>query len=154
VAAIAAAELGSSWCDLDARVVQGAGQSIADIFADQGEAHFRDLERAALASVLAGPPQIVAAGAGWLAQPGNLAAAGSAVVLYLSVSPAVAARRLVGTTDRPLLAGDGLEDRLTALLAAREGHYARAAADIPAGNDPPETVAQAVVREARRLAGW
>ena len=54
-AELVAAPLGAPWQDLDAAIASGAGQSVARIFADHGEAHFRALERAAMDVALATP---------------------------------------------------------------------------------------------------
>ena len=48
VARALAAKLGMPWIDADAVLEERAGKSIRQIFADEGEAHFRDLESAVL----------------------------------------------------------------------------------------------------------
>ncbi len=102
---------------------------------------------------LAGPPQLIAAGGGWAAVPGNLERAEPAALsLYLSVSPEVAARRLGAAADRPLLAGDPLP-RLREQLAQRESWYRKAGLEI-AAEAAPERVAAAVATAARQYGGW
>ena len=124
------------------------------IFADHGEAHFRVLERAAMDVALA-TPQVIAAGAGWAAEPGNLEGAEArALIIYMSLPPEVAASRLTGTTDRPLLTDAPLETRLTELLAAREARYRLAGVEIAVGELSPERAAAAVVSAARLYGGW
>jgi shikimate kinase len=147
--------LDTTSCDLDERVVAAEGRSIAAIFATDGEARFRTMEHAALLAALDETPQVIAAGGGWAAQPGNLAAvAGRALVLYLSVTPAEAARRLAGATDRPMLTGAPAEARLAELLAARERWYRLADLEIATGSASPEVVAAGVVTAARQYGGW
>lgn len=100
-------------------------------------------------------PQVIAAGGGWAVEPGNLEAAESqALIIYLSLSPEVAAARLAGTTDRPLLADAPLEARLAALLAAREARYQLAGYEIAVGQLSPERTAVAIESVARRYGGW
>jgi shikimate kinase len=48
-----AARLGLPFRDTDADVVRVAGKPIAEVFIDDGEEHFRALERAAVATALA-----------------------------------------------------------------------------------------------------
>jgi shikimate kinase len=133
--------------------VAEAGCSIPELFAREGEAAFRARERRAMARALAEPPQIIAAGGGWAAQPGNLDEAElRALVVLLEVSPAVAARRVGAASDRPLLVGDPLP-KLEALAAERAVYHARAGFAI-AADAAPELVAAALATGARQYAGW
>lgn len=153
VARLAADLLGAPWCDLDSRIASDAGESVAALFVAAGEAAFRRLEREAMAHALGEPPQLIAAGGGWAAEPGNLEVAEStALTLYLCVAPETAARRLGAAGDRPLLSGDPLP-RLREQLAAREPWYRRAGLEIDA-NGPADRVAAAVAVAARQYAGW
>lgn len=153
VAREAARLLDAPWTDLDAAIVAEAGCSIAELFAREGEAGFRARERAAMARALAEPPQIIAAGGGWAAQPGNLEAAElQALVVLLEVTPAVAARRVGAALDRPLLVGDPLP-KLEALAAERAPYHALAGFAI-AADAAPELVAAALATGARQYAGW
>ena len=155
VAPQAAELLGAPWCDLDQRIVARAALSIPEIFAQHGEARFRELERLAMDEVLGEPPQVVAAGAGWAAQPGNLASVATrALVLYMSLTPAEAAVRLAGSGGRPLLAGEAPEARIAELLAARERWYRLADLEIAAGGAPPDAVAAGIATAARQYGGW
>jgi shikimate kinase len=147
--------LDAPWCDLDERIASAAQQSITEIFAVHGEPHFRKLERAAMTAALEAGPGVIATGGGWAAEPGNLASvAGRALVVYLSVAPAEAARRLSGSTDRPMLASNASASRLAELLAVREQWYRFADIEIAAGEASPETVAESVVTAARQYGGW
>ncbi|MES1259060.1 MAG: shikimate kinase [Gemmatimonadota bacterium] len=151
----AAALLDAPWCDLDQRVVERAGLSIPEIFAQHGEERFRALERLAMDQLLDEPPQVIAAGAGWAAQPGNLAAVATrALVLYMSLTPAQAALRVPGNTGRPLLSGEAPERRIAELLAARERWYRLADLEIAVGDAPPDAVAAGIATAARQYGGW
>lgn len=136
----------TDFTDVDEAVEIETGSSIAQIFAESGEQEFRRLERAAMERALAGPPQLIAAGAGWIAEPGNLAAARAkgAWVVYLRVPPEVAAARLGDAASRPLLAGSGPDRkaRLQELLEARESWYLQADAQVDAQADPATVAAR------------
>lgn len=141
-----AALLTAEFTDLDAAIEAEAGRSVAAIFARAGEAAFRQLERLAMERALARPPHVIAAGAGWAAEPGNFAAAMArrASVVYLRISVATADRRLAGDATRPLLAGPARPARLAALLLEREAWYRKADREVEAEADV-ETVTAKVV---------
>jgi shikimate kinase len=126
-----------SCTDLDEVISTRAGRPISDIFARAGEAGFRRLERAAMEEALGHPPHLVAAGAGWIAEPGNLDAARQryAFLVYLRVNPETAALRLGGSRDRPLLESGDRLTVLETLLTRREPWYRRADAAIDGGAD-------------------
>lgn len=147
--------LNAPWCDIDARVEAIAGRSISSIFDTDGEAAFRRDEQRAMLNALDEPAQVIAAGGGWAASPGNLAAAElRALVIYLSIDPADAAHRLRGDGSRPLLAGAQIEQRLGELLTQREPWYRLAAIEVAVGRASPESVAAAVATAARQYARW
>ncbi|HRP08148.1 MAG TPA: shikimate kinase, partial [Gemmatimonadales bacterium] len=148
VAALAADLLGAPRFDLDQAISDYHEAPIPELFSLYGEPWFRAEERAAMERLLAGPPAVIATGGGWAAQPGNLATAeGRGLTLYMSVSPELAAARLEGVGDRPLLAGAALP-RLRELLAAREAYYRRADLEIDASG-APDAVAAAVATAAK-----
>lgn len=154
VGRLAARLLDTHVSDIDAVIERATGLSVAEQFQAEGESAFRARERQAVLEALLLPAHVVAPGAGWAAEPGNLdEVAARAFAVYLAVDPAVAAVRLDGVRDRPLLADAPLAERLAAMLARREPHYRRAPARIDA-NQPVEVVAQAVAALARGEAGW
>jgi len=140
--------------DLDDAIVRETGRSIPELFAGQGEPAFRELERAAMRSALAGEPRVIAPGGGWAAQPGNVEEAEPlALLIYLSVTPEVASARLAEDRDRPLLHGDPYR-RLEQLLHDRERFYRRAGFEIITDAMTPNRVAEAAAVLARQYAGW
>ena len=66
------AEMTIPFVDLDQVVVEDAGKSISNIFAEDGEAQFRSLETAALARIASSGPAVVATGGGAPAYADNL----------------------------------------------------------------------------------
>ncbi|HEX9755213.1 MAG TPA: shikimate kinase [Gemmatimonadales bacterium] len=146
--------LHARFTDLDLAIVARAEMPVARIFSEQGEATFRRLEREAMATVLAEPPQVIAVGGGWAAEPGNLGAMGDrALVVYLRVSPETAASRLGTDRSRPLLENEPL-GHLHRLLGDREVYYRTPGFEVETEGLVPEQVAQAVAGLARRHAGW
>ena len=141
--------------DLDEVIERRVGRPLAEIFAVEGEARFRELEAQALEAALArSEPLLVICGGGVLERPGNRELLrASACVVWLQVSPDEAVRRLgpEGVAKRPLLSGPSPEAALRALLSGREAQYA-AAADIVVATDglTPAKVAARIRSELER----
>jgi shikimate kinase len=147
VGPLVAAELGWSFVDLDAEIVRTAGRTIPEIFAAEGESGFRARERAATVALADYGPLVLAPGGGWILDPSNREALGSATkVVYLAVSPEVAATRMGGAAmGRPLLAGANPAPRLGELLAQRESSYLQANHTVSVNLLVPGEVAALIV---------
>ena len=128
----AARRLGWPFLDFDEEIERREGRTVAELFAERGEAAFRRCERR-LTEELAGRERIVLApGGGWAAQPGLMdLLRPPARIIHRSAGPATAAARLgAGRASRPLLGGEDPAARLAALLRDRGAAYARADAVI------------------------
>lgn len=66
-----ATQLGVSFLDTDASIEAVAGKAVGDIFIDDGEPVFRDLERAAVAAALGDQEGVVGLGGGAILDPGT-----------------------------------------------------------------------------------
>ena len=118
--------LAVSIADLDAMIEAEQGCSIADLFEREGEPAFRRREGEVLRSALASGARVIACGGGIVLDPAHRARlAESCRVVWLQVTPAEAARRVVADHGRrrPLLEGRPAEERLTALLESRAPLY-------------------------------
>ena len=147
VAPLVAERTGRDVVDLDRVIEQRSGRSVTEVFATDGEEHFRRLESEALEAALSGPPAVVATGGGIVTVSAalDLLAARSEVV-WLRVDPAELAVRLrSGTEDRPLL-GDDAETALRLLSEQREPLYRQVADRIlEVGSVPTEDVVERIV---------
>ena len=77
---------GWDFFDTDDDIVQAAGKSIAEIFEQDGEAHFRLLERQAVADACSASRTVVSTGGGAVVDPGNYRTmAASGVIICLAV---------------------------------------------------------------------
>ena len=147
VGPLVAAALGWPFVDLDEEIVRAVGQSIPEIFAAEGEIGFRLREREVTAGLGQLGPVVLAPGGGWLLDPFNLGALGGALlVVYLEVSPEVAAARIGGEGGgRPLLAGGDLASRLADLLRQRKNLYLQANHTVSVDSLSPNGVAAYIV---------
>ncbi len=129
VGALLATQRAATLIDLDDLIVQRAGKSIRRVFADEGEAAFRQMEREALDHALREPgplPRVVALGGGALVNDASRKAAlEQAWVVTLTASVSTILQRLAADTTRPLLAEDGAKKRtqIEQLLMARATCY-------------------------------
>jgi shikimate kinase len=106
VGALLADRLGVGFTDTDALVESVAGKQVSDIFVEDGEAAFRELERAAVARALAAGDGIVAVGGGAVLDPLTQAGLAGHTVIYLETGFAEAAKRVGFNQARPLLIGN------------------------------------------------
>jgi shikimate kinase len=104
VGELLAEALGVPFRDVDADIEAVAGKPIPEIFVDDGEEHFRMLERAAVAAALADFDGVLALGGGAILAPETRAALRGHRVVYLSVELADAISRVGLGAGRPLLA--------------------------------------------------
>lgn len=130
-----ASRLGRDFVDTDDVVTALAGMPVSDIFATAGEAHFRALERQAVADVCASPARlVVATGGGVVMDAENRAhLRASGFVVWLRAPVAVLAARCGDGSTRPLLANGGTA-ALERLLALRAPVY-EAVADVTIDTD-------------------
>jgi len=137
-----ARRLGLPFSDADSLLEAEAGKRIADLFAGEGEAHFRTLERQLIARLLAEPPGVIATGGGAFIDPENRARlkAGGTVVCLLADAETLECR-VAATAHRPLLQGADPPSRLRALLKARLPSYAEAHHLLDTSERTPDEVA-------------
>ncbi|CAN5715507.1 shikimate kinase [soil metagenome] len=123
VGSLVADRLGLAFRDTDRDVEAVAGKSVADVFVDDGEAVFRTLERAAVASALAEHEGVLALGGGAVLDPATRESLRGRPVVALSVGLTDAVKRVGLARDRPLLSFNP-RAHLRLLLAEREPLYA------------------------------
>lgn len=145
VADLLAARLGVGARDTDRDIEAETGQTIADIFVDHGEGHFRMLEHQAVARAVAEHQGVLALGGGAvLDERTRLLLVGQHVV-FLDVGVTEAASRVGMGQARPVLLGN-VRSRLRSLLDERRPVYAEVAVvTVPTDGLSPEQVAEAVV---------
>ncbi|MCZ2098364.1 MAG: shikimate kinase, partial [Anaerolineae bacterium] len=143
-----AALLDRRFVDADDVIVERAGMSIPQIFATQGEAAFRALEKEVCRDLAAERGLVIATGGGMLVDPDNRAAMlASGLVVCLVASREVLRARLARGAERPL-ASDW-----EALLEKRRAAYAAIPDHIDTSDNSPERAAQRIIDLAYGLRG-
>ncbi|HEX8202079.1 MAG TPA: shikimate kinase [Isosphaeraceae bacterium] len=145
VGRIVADRLGLPFVDADAELERTVGRSIAAIFAEGGEAAFRDLEEETLGALTARDGLVLATGGGAVLRAANRRALREfGLVAWLMAEPGVLAERLRRDAGgRPALTEAGLLAEIAAVLEARVPLYqevADAALDTT-GLSPAEVAA-------------
>ncbi|HVH66939.1 MAG TPA: shikimate kinase [Gemmatimonadales bacterium] len=155
VGQLVAQRLRAGFVDIDAILTRREGKPIALIFAEKGEAAFREMERKEMETALGNAPAVIAPGGGWAAQPGAIAAAKPhALVVYLRTRPETAAQRAAPEGTRPLLVGEDPVTRMRQLHKEREAFYTTAHAAVDTDRNTAQQVANEIVRLAQSSAGW
>ena len=143
--------LGERWRlavrDTDADVEARAGKSVADIFVEDGEPAFRELERQAVADALAGHDGVLALGGGAVLDPETRERLAGHTVVFLRVGLSDAVQRVGLGTSRPLLLGN-VRSRIKALLDERTPIYESVASvSVETDGRSPEDVATQIEAE-------
>ena len=148
VGAILARRLGWAFLDLDAEVERLEGRTIAEIFAADGEAAFRDREAFVTRRARVDGSTVVSTGGGWMSRPDLRDSWPGAVRVWLRVEPGSAVARLARQrSTRPLLAGPDPVAALQTLLDTRVHSYRLAEIAIRTDGLSPEAVAEAILDE-------
>jgi len=149
-----AKRLGWELVDTDEEIVRLAGKSIAQIFAEEGEEHFRQLERQILAKACGKERAVIAAGGGAILDSQNRELMKRrGVVVCLEATPETIYQRLLKDTEasgplRPLLAVPNPSERINQLKEYRQPYYAMADWTVHTDELSVEEVCQEVIR------GW
>ena len=138
VGELLAKKLGLPLIDTDAYIVEQAGKSIPDIFAQDGESHFRKLEAEAIRT-LCTRNAVISCGGGAMLNPDSAAyARKNGAVVLLDESFDTCYGRIQGDTNRPIVQRSTKEE-LHQLFDQRAGVYrAHASHAVPGGVSPEE----------------
>lgn len=150
IGALLAKRLGWTFCDLDSLIAQRAGHSIAQIFKQNGESGFRQMEREACLSLRKAQNMVLALGGGALTDPDIRELVGRlGKIVWLRAPAAVLWGRIdrdpKSSNLRPDLTAEGGLAEVEAILERRDPQYRNAANHVidtfPAA---PEETADAI----------
>ena len=132
--------------DADSEIEVAAGASISEIFAEHGEAYFRQGERKVIARLLENGPQVLATGGGAYMNPdtrANIKAHGLSVWLKADIK--VLMKRVGRRDNRPLLAAGDPEKVMKKLMEERYPIYAEADVTVESRDVPHDVIVGAVI---------
>lgn len=132
--------------DADTEIEVAAGASISEIFAEHGEAYFRQGERKVIARLLQGGPQVLATGGGAYMNADTRAAIKKhGLSVWLKAELKVLLKRVGRRSSRPLLTGDDPEKVMKRLMEQRYPIYAEADVTVESRDVPHEVIVGAVI---------
>ena len=137
-----ASKLGWTFHDADNVIEAVSGKSIPEIFPEQGEEGFRKIEAKAVEHLSRSRRSVIGLGGGALETlESREIIAESGTLVWLNVTPKIAAQRLTRSRNRPLIAGaqsaGDIENELQAILNQREANYAVADLTLELGKETP-----------------
>ncbi|MCU0953135.1 MAG: shikimate kinase [Hyphomicrobium sp.] len=141
-----ASRLGIGFVDADEEIERVAAKTIVEIFADHGEAYFRDGERRVIGRLLASGPQVLATGGGAFINPETRAKIRErGVSVWLRAELPVLMRRVSKRDTRPLLKSGDPEATMRDLMAKRYPVYAEADATVESRDVPHDVIVNEVI---------
>ncbi len=140
--------------DADLEIEVAADQPIAEIFAEHGEAYFRQGERRVIARLLQSGPQVLATGGGaYMDEETRAAITESGISVWLRAELSVLMKRVKRRNDRPLLNTDDPESIMRKLMQERYPIYAEADLTVDTRDTPHDTIVDEIIDLlAKRLA--
>lgn len=156
---ILANSLGFDFIDIDKVIVEREQKSINEIFAEKGEAYFRQLELEILSSIANRENLVVSLGGGTLENDSSFELVrNSGTMVYLKSDLNTLTRRLSNKDDRPLLKGENgqkitpeeIANRVSLLMSRREERYSQAPIYISTDQTPLGKTVEKLQRELER----
>ncbi len=149
-----AQKLGWEYIDSDHAIAAAVGKPLPAIFAEKGEAHFRNLEREMLQKVCSHKQKVIVTGGGAIVDPHNRELfSHSGVVICLEAQPKTIYKRLLESTQmtdtvvRPLLNTADPMARIIQLKASRQAYYATADRAVYSDNLTVDQTVESVISE-------
>jgi shikimate kinase len=131
---------------MDTLIEERAGKPISRIFAEDGEPHFRAMERALSQELAQRRGLVIACGGGVVLNPDNIRDYGrTGLVVCLTATPEVIFKRTAKDRNRPLLEEEDRMRRILELLEKRKTLYASISHQVDTTALPADAVAAAIV---------
>ena len=138
--------LNYKYIDLDSLVENVSKKSINQIFNDEGEDDFRELETNCLKETIKIPSLVISTGGGIVTKHENWGILRQGIIVWIDLDKDTALERLKNEIDtRPLLQGSNLNDLYTSILKSRENLYSQADLRIEIKKENVEQVAMKII---------
>ncbi len=150
-----AEKLGVAFVDADQEIERAAGKTVAEIFADHGEAYFREGERKVISRLLAGGIQVLATGGGaYMNEETRRNIREQGVSVWLKAPLPLLMKRVTKRQDRPLLKSGDPEAIMRRLMEERYPTYALADVTVESRDVQHGQTVNDVIRALAQWGGW
>ena len=150
-----AEKLGIPFVDADHEIEAAAGKPIKEIFADHGEAYFREGERRVIQRLIGNGAQVLATGGGaFMNDETRARIKAHGVSVWLKAPLALLMKRVAKRQDRPLLQADDPEAVMRALMEKRYPVYALADVAVESRDVQHGQMVNDVIRALAQWDGW
>ena len=141
-----AGRLNKEFIEMDADIEKTAGKSIVNIFAQNGEAYFRSLEKELLRKLALERDIVISCGGGLICDDENLPLLkDTGWVFCLKASASTIYKRIKKQQDRPLLNLDNPLVEINRLLNSREPYYSQAHHAIDTDESSPNFIVEKIL---------
>lgn len=150
-----AEKLGIPFVDADHEIEAAAGKSIAEIFADHGEAYFREGERRVIQRLIGNGAQVLATGGGaYMNDETRARIQDHGISVWLKAPLPLLMKRVMKRLDRPLLKTDDPEAVMRGLIDKRYPVYALADVTVESRDVQHGQMVNDVIRALAQWDGW
>ncbi len=150
-----AEKLGIPFIDADHEIEAAAGKPIKEIFADHGEAYFREGERRVIQRLIGNGAQVLATGGGaYMNEETRERIREHGISVWLRASLPILMKRVAKRSDRPLLQADDPEAVMRDLMEKRYPVYALADVTVESRDVQHGQMVNDVIRALAQWDGW
>ena len=150
-----AEKLGIPFIDADHEIEAAAGKPIKEIFADHGEAYFREGERRVIQRLIGNGAQVLATGGGaYMNEETRERIREHGISVWLRASLPILMKRVAKRSDRPLLQADDPESVMRDLMEKRYPVYALADVTVESRDVQHGQMVNDVIRALAQWDGW
>jgi shikimate kinase len=150
-----AEKLGVPFVDADHEIEAAAGKPIKEIFADHGEAYFREGERRVIQRLIGNGAQVLATGGGaYINEETRQRIQEHGISVWLRASLPLLMKRVAKRQDRPLLQAGDPEAVMRALMEKRYPVYGLADVTVESRDVQHGQMVNDVIRALAQWAGW
>ena len=134
------------YLDLDKLIERTAQKKIHQIFNDDGEEEFRELETECLKETIKIPSLVISTGGGIVTKPENWGVLRQGIIIWIDTNQEIAIERLKKDIDnRPLLQGEDLSNLYTSIFQSRKNLYSQSDLRVEINNENIEEVAKEII---------
>ena len=150
-----AEKLGIPFVDADHEIEAAAGKPIKEIFADHGEAYFREGERRVIQRLIGNGAQVLATGGGaYMNDETRQRIQEHGISVWLKAALPILMKRVAKRQDRPLLQAEDPEAVMRGLMEKRYPVYALADVTVESRDVQHGQMVNDVIRALAQWDGW